>query len=138
MTLHYKVPTSWMDRIWFPLFVLSQVMLIRSSRFHIDSGFPWGFGGGWFITSWWVVLVLASIWWIRGLLTSSYVVVEGDVISIHSKIGPKLSTEEVVTTVTDDQLKFYLYSKSAQLGLSKKRTPEQLVGLLDQHISKAW
>ena len=132
MSQSFRIPSS---RWWLALPVLMFLMAIPSAfwRFEefieessVKTGlifFSWIFFSG-------VWLFLA----VRQLCTAQVVSVSGEEIQFQRIFFSRVEPSETVTTVTQDQIAFHLYSKKDKMSLSKKRVPIELAQILDGRI----
>ena len=61
--------------------------------------------------------------------------IEGDDIYFQVELGKRAEPPEKILKVTDDQIRFQLYSKKNKISLAKNRVPADLAKCLDERIS---
>lgn len=72
---------------------------------------------------------------VRQLCTTEVVSFSDGEILFHRIIFSRIQPSETMTTVTQDQIAFHLYSRKDQMSISKKRVPIELAQTLDRRIA---
>lgn len=118
--------------IWLPLLVLLQIptLLGRYGEFRNDPSLA----TGWMFFTWVLCGVFCVVLAVRTFRTAQIVTVHEDEIRFQKALGKRTWPAETVTTVTDDQIAFHLYSKGKEISLSKKRVPSDLAQCLDDRV----
>ena len=124
MNQSFRIPVSRASLTLLTMLVLSQVLLIlhHYTRFREDPGSM----NRWMFYSW---ILLGGFWiWsgYRQLRTFHVVSIDKNGIRFQKVRGKRMWPSEAVTTITDDQIAFHLYSKRNELSLGKKSIPSVL------------
>ncbi|MCB1205885.1 MAG: hypothetical protein KDN18_16600 [Verrucomicrobiae bacterium] len=130
MNQSFRIPVSRASLTLLTMLVLSQVLLIlhHYTRFREDPGSM----NRWMFYSW---ILLGGFWiWsgYRQLRTFHVVSIDKNGIRFQKVRGKRMWPSEAVTTITDDQIAFHLFSKKNELSLGKKKIPPEL----ERHLTE--
>ncbi len=132
MNQSFRIPLSRWSLIWIPLIFLLQIPIFmgRYGEFSEDPSHK----TGWMLFAW---ILIACFWLvsaIRRFRTADVISVEDEEIRFQRARGERTWPPETVTTVTDDQIAFHLFSKKNEISLSKKKVPSELAQYLNERV----
>ena len=132
MNQNYKIPASRWSLICLLLFLITQIAFILFCFKRFREGLS--IESDWMLFLWLVIGVGTCLSAFRHFRTAHIISIEKDDIRIQTTVGKRTRSAETVTTVTDDQIAFHLYSKRNQISISKKKIPAELARRLDERI----